>query len=171
MAPGHLHLGRLLNPEPEPIRRSLAGDQRVDGPLHVLALIQLLIQPDQDHAQDRGRADGNKRRHAVDGHGHRVPRVGAARVHVAGVDAAAVADGVDEGQGGGALGGRARERVADPGEADDEARVDGGDLVGSRTAQNGGALKGEEGKREKEREGEGWEANTYHEHHAEVARG
>ena len=50
-----------------------------------------------------------------------------ADVHEAGVDAARVADGVDERQGRGALGGRARQRVGDPAQPDNVARVDARD--------------------------------------------
>lgn len=109
--------------------RGLSG-YGVNSTLDEIAPVELLVQPDEHEAQDRSRDHGEKDGAAVDGHGDDVARRHPVLVHVRSVDTRGVRDGVDEGEGGGALGGRPGKRVADPGESYDERTVDARDLFG-----------------------------------------
>lgn len=97
----------------------------VDGALDVLAPGELLIESHQDHAHNDRHDNHQCCRRTIYAQGHR--QVGLSllwlRVHVTGVDRARVADGVDKRQRCRSLGGRARQRIGDPSQSNNIARV------------------------------------------------
>lgn len=102
------------NQKPEPLRLGLIHVRhllRHGRSLDMLPTIQLLVQADQQEPQRSGRRNSHDRRPAVHAKRNRVPRRVLCVVHVRSVDGGGVARGVDEGEGGGALRGRAREGV------------------------------------------------------------
>lgn len=86
----------------------------IDSTRHIYTPLKLLIQADKHNPQHSSRANGHKRRRAVDDKGNRIRWRGAVGVHVARIDAARVGDGVYERQGRRTLGRRSRDGVADP---------------------------------------------------------
>lgn len=82
--------------------RRYAG-HRVNGPRDVHSRRELVIQLHEHEPENRGRGNGNNAGHAVVHKGADVPGGHAVIIEIRRVDRRAVADGVDEGEGGGTL--------------------------------------------------------------------
>lgn len=104
-----------------------SGIAIVDGALDELAPVEFLVQADQQEPQHRGEDEGDGGGCAAQRHGHDVPGPCGAGEHVTRKDRAGVGDGVDGGNGGRAFGRGPGQRVGDPAQTDDVARVDAGD--------------------------------------------
>lgn len=130
---------------------------RVDGSRDVHTRRELVVQPHEHEPENRRRGNGHDAGHAVVHEGADVPGGHAVLVEVRGVDGRAVADGVDEGEGRGALCGGAGEGVGDPRESRRVATVDAGELPGAAISSWSMGLR--------------TSGVTYHEHHADIPRG
>lgn len=106
-----------LQQESEALLGRLAGYTLAsrDCPLHMLASIQLLVQPYQNGPQGKCHDNCHDSRSAVNTHSNHISRSRRAWVHVRSIDTAGVGDGVDACKSSSTLGGRARDGVADPG--------------------------------------------------------
>lgn len=154
----------ILQQESEALLGRLAGYALTsrDCTLHMLASIQLLVQPDQNGPQGKSHDNRHDSRSTVHTHGHHISGSRRTRIHVRSINTAGVGDSVDASKSSSTLGGRTRDGVADPGQSDDIAGVDAGyhEHHGYIAGCGGGCAGGEDegGNGEAKRDGDMEEA-------------